>query len=35
MMFNQHQFFDRVLVATFLIVCGCLMLTIFSRITLP
>jgi hypothetical protein len=35
MMFKQHQIFDRVLVATFLVVCGYLMLTLFSRITLP
>jgi hypothetical protein len=34
MMFNQHQFFDRVLVLLFLVICGCLMLTIFSKITL-
>jgi hypothetical protein len=35
MMFRQHQFFDRILVAIFLVVCGYLMLVIFSRITLP
>jgi hypothetical protein len=35
MMFNQHQFFDRFLVVMFLVLCGYLMLMIFSRITLP
>ena len=35
MMFNQHQFFDRILVAMFLVVCAYLLLTIFSRVTLP
>jgi hypothetical protein len=35
MMFKQHQFFDRFLVAMFLVVCGYLLLSLFSRITLP
>ena len=35
MMFKQHRFFDRVLVAMFLVVCACLMLMILSRVTLP
>ena len=35
MMLKQHQLFDRILVAMFLVVCGYLMLMIFSRVTLP
>ncbi len=35
MMFKQHQFFDRFLVAMFLLICGYLLLMIFSRVTLP
>ena len=35
MIFKQHQFFDRILVAMFLAVCGYLLLTLFSRVTLP
>jgi len=34
MMFRQHQFFDRYLVAMFLIICGYLLL-ILSRVSLP
>ena len=35
MMFNQHHVFDRFLVLMFLVLCGYLMLLIFSRVTLP
>jgi hypothetical protein len=35
MMFLQRHFFDRCLVAMFLIVCGYVLLFLFSRITLP
>jgi len=34
MMFRQHQFLDRFLVAMFLIICGYLLL-ILSRVSLP
>ncbi len=35
MMFLQHQIFDRLLVAAFLVLCAYLLLSIFSRVTLP
>jgi hypothetical protein len=35
MTLKQHHVFDRCLIAALLILCGYLMLLIFSRLTLP